>query len=406
MTTRYLQLPHHHTTGVTLTDTALRFVSLTQHSSGVLPERFAEVAVPEGCLDNGKIIDKTRFVTFLKSTRKLHKLDTIRLVLDSPQIQTLSLSVKGAAPLYIKEAVEKEFGLQAKDIIYEYKAVAGNDSVTVVQVTAISKIIAQDFISAFKSAGFTIVKIESVGSALSRDLLSVEQPQQNALIINIDTAVTSMTFIVNGRVAQTMHFAFGDDIITKAITDKLSVSFDEAQRLKQDQGLTIGASRTVFDTVVNDCVSVVRHINETYIAWRTAHPAVPALETVYLTGIGSTLRGLDDYIGVGLRVPVQQGNVWTNCFSFDEHIPAIPQQEAVKYGPAIGVSLVSPHTVNLLPFGHQQSLRRRHAMKVSGKIFFSFVFGVAVGFGVARAIAIPTVHTKIVDVLHKIQARW
>lgn len=405
MTTRYLQLAHHHATGVTLTDTTLRFVVLTQHSGSVLPERYGEVIIPEGCLSNGAIVDKARFVSFLKKTRNAYKLDSINLVLDSAQIQTFSVSSKGAVPLYIREAVEKEFGLPAKDIVYEYKAIGGTEEMTTMQVTAIAKSASQDFLNAFKSAGITVLSIESVGHALSRALLPLSAPH-NILLIHIDTAVTSLTFIVHNRIAQTIHLAFGDSFFTKAVMDAADVTADKAQGMKQEEGLLGGSSKVVFDAIADDCVAFVRHINDAYVSWRKAHPALPPLHTIYLTGVGSLLRGLDEYISVGLRVPVEQGNVWANCFSFDDHIPAMPQSEAVLYGPAIGVALVGPHMINLLPYNHQKSIRRKRAARMSGKVILSFILGVAVGFVVARAVAIPGVHTKMMDVLHKIEARW
>ena len=113
-----------------------------------------------------------------------------------------------------------------------------------------------------------------------------------------------------------------------------------------------------------------------------------------------------EYLAVGLKIPVQQGNVWVNCLSFDEHIPAMSQHEAVRFGAAIGTTLVAPHTVNLISDAHQRALRRKHVARRSGKIFLSFVFGVAVGVAIARLIAIPEVHSKIVEVLHKIPTRW
>ena len=383
----------------------LRFVVLTQHTYGVIPERYAELAVPAGCLDNGTIIDKSRFVNFLKGVRRAHKLDHINLVLDAAQIQTLTLSTKGAAPLYVREAIEKVFKLPAKDIVYEYKAVGGKDTTTVMQVTGIPKTVAQGFIDAFRSAGMTVITIESVGHALSRALLPTT-PHSTALVVSIDTQTTSLTFVVHGRVAQTLHLEFGDDVIIKAIMDTMAVPAAEADRLKQEEGLIMQPSRAIFDTVVDDCVALVKHINETYIAWRTAHPALPPLEMVYLTGAGSTLRGLDEYISVGLRVPVAEGNVWANCLSFDEHIPSLPQQAAVRYAAAIGVTLVAPHMLNLVPHGHKKMLHRKHMVRVSGKILLSFILGVAVGFAVAKLIAMPGIHTRILDVLHKIQARW
>ncbi|GEM_PF-1684788 len=405
MTTRFLPLTHHTATGVQLSDSTLRFITLKQHGDSVIPEKFAEVLVPADCLDNGKIVNKNKFISFLRNIRKAYKLEDIALVLASPQVQTFSVSAKAAGALYVKEAVEKTFALPAKDIAYDYNTVTGNESNTVFHVTAMPKSVSLDMVNAFKSAGMTVTTIESVGHALARDLIAVHS-HESVLIVNIDTAVTSLTFIVKGKVSHTVLFDFGDDMITKSLMEKLQVSEAEVQRLKKEDGLIAQHSRIVFDILVDDCVALVRHINDTYIAWHNEHSALPTIDGIYLTGAGSTLRGLGEYLSVGLHMPVKEGNVWTNCLSFDEHVPVLPQPLAIRYGAAIGVNLLGGDTVNMLPHSHKKSLRRQHAARVSGKLFFSFVLGVAVGFAVAKIIAIPGVHTQILDTLHKIRAQW
>jgi Tfp pilus assembly PilM family ATPase len=396
VSTQFLRLVHHHATGIELSDTALRFITLEQQNDAVLPERAAEILVPAGCLDNGKIVDKKAFVAFLKRTKKSYKFDRANLVLTTSQVQTLSISVKGAAPLYIKEVLEKEFGLSAKDIIYEYHAIGGDGTVTVLQVCAMPKAVSEDFVNCFQAAGIVIENIESVGHALSRAVLPIA-PYRSVMVISIDALVTSMTMVINGRVSQTTMFAFGDEDFTNAIMKKLSVSVEEAESLKREQGLIAKNNKAVFDAVGDDCVALVKHINEAYIAWHTAHNTLPPLETVYLTGAGSMLHGLDEYIAVGLRVPVIEANVWGNCLSFDDHVPTLPQLEAVRYPAAIGAAL---------PYKNRKSLHRKRLLSVTSKIVVSFILGVAVGYVVSIVVAMPNVHPQLIALLHKIQARW
>jgi Tfp pilus assembly PilM family ATPase len=402
--TRFLQLAHHTATGVQLSDTTFRFVALKQHDNGVVPERFAELQLPEKCFENGVLASKQSFVSFLKNTKKAYSIDTVYLSLLSSQVLTWSVSARGDALPAIKASVEKELSLALKDIVYEHKAISGNGIVTAHQVTAMPKAISQDIVSAFKSAGITILTIEPVGHALARALLS-PTAHQNALIIDIDQRTTSVSLVTQGKVSQTTLIPFGDEMIMQAIVTT-GVVADVAAKLKREQGLAARESRTVFDAVVDDCAILANDINGTYIAWRKEHESMPAVQAVYLTGAGSALRGLDEYLSAELRLPVQVGNVWANCLSFDEHIPVLEKQHAVRYAAAIGAALIGGDAANLLPDGHKQSLRRKHVAKTSGKVLLSFILGLAVGFIVAKAIANPVVHTKIMGALHKIQARW
>jgi hypothetical protein len=130
------------------------------------------------------------------------------------------------------------------------------------------------------------------------------------------------------------------------------------------------------------------------------------LEHIYLTGAGSAVKGLDEYISIELRVPVTIANVWANCLSLDEFVPTLPQLQAINYAAAIGVALTSNDSSNISPVEHKQTLQRKQVATSTGKLVLSFILGVVVGFAVARIIAIPSIHGHISVVLHKIQAQW
>ncbi len=226
------------------------------------------------------------------------------------------------------------------------------------------------------------------------------------MIVAIDTDITTITIAVNGKVSQTTMFAFGDDSFTEALVETLGVSKEEAGKMKREQGLIDKYSKAAFDALADDCVALVHHINEEYIHWHTAHKTLPPLEQVYITGAGSVLKGLDEYISVGLRVPATEANVWGNCLSFDEFLPTLSQYDAVRYAVPVGVALVNHDMVNLLPEKHKQNIQRKHVAGATGKIVLSFILGIIVGFIVARLVAMPVIHARIIDTLHKIQARW
>lgn len=388
-----------------ISDTALRLITLKQHDDMAVPEQYAEFSIPEGCLDNGRIIDKQRLVSFLKTVKKAHRLEQVNLVLASSQIQTMSLSVKGAAALYIKEAVEKEFVLPAKDILYDYHAVGGDTVTTAFQVTAVPRAVSQEFLAAFKAAGIVIASLESVAHALNRALLPTVF-HRTAMIVNIDRDVTTVALIANGKISQSTMFAFGDNIFTDTIAKGLSLSTEETEKIKREQGIMIGTNRAVFDAVADDCVALAHHINKTYIDWHTAHKTLSPLETMYLSGAGSVLKGLDEYLSVELRAPVSVANVWANCLSFERYVPALPQADAVRYAAVIGASLSSADSLNLLPQDHKNTLHRKHLLSVTAKVLLSFALGVAVGFVVAKAWAVPEVRVQAFALLHKIKAWW
>ena len=58
------------TVGLDFSDATMRFMDLEIHRHGLLPKRFAEMSIPEGCMKGGRIIDTEKFINFLKEVQK------------------------------------------------------------------------------------------------------------------------------------------------------------------------------------------------------------------------------------------------------------------------------------------------------------------------------------------------
>lgn len=405
MTTRYLQLSQQHATGVILSDTLLRVASLHEKHGMVIPDRLTELAVPQDCMRDGVITNRARLVSFLKKFKKDHTVKQVNLVLQSDQIKTASVSIKPAGEKEIAAEAAKLFALPVKDIVYDFKVLGSTDKTTMVQITGIVKKVSEEFVSAFKQAGIKVTSIEPLGHAIARNILPVDS-RGTVLIVDIDINSTTLSYVVDGRVSETTLYEFSDTAIVGQIKRILSVTTANAEIIKREQGLLIRGDRAVFDAISDDCAKFAKYINHSYITWKNAHPLLPALDGIYITGAGSTILGLGDYLAAALRMPVLKANVWVNCLSFDEHIPDVEQSVAVRYGAAIGTALIGPHMVNLVPDAHQRSLRRQYIARRSGKVFLSFILGLVAGIIIAWIIAIPEVHSKILDVLHKLQTQW
>jgi Tfp pilus assembly PilM family ATPase len=62
---------------------------------------------------------------------------------------------------------------------------------------------------------------------------------------------------------------------------------------------------------------------------------------VILVGGNANMAGLAEYLEAALEVEVVIGNVWTNVFSFQEHIPTMHHRESLEFATSIGLALRS-----------------------------------------------------------------
>lgn len=90
---------------------------------------------------------------------------------------------------------------------------------------------------------------------------------------------------------------------------------------------------------------------------------LPPIETVYLCGGHSNMRGLADYLSVGLKLNVVQANPWINCISFERAIPEMPYEQSMSYVTAIGSRSQILSMINILPHNQKKVVAKIRALR-------------------------------------------
>jgi Tfp pilus assembly PilM family ATPase len=90
-------------------------------------------------------------------------------------------------------------------------------------------------------------------------------------------------------------------------------------------------------------VSVIREeIVRRLDYWQSRAGQIPAHEPVtraILVGGNATVRGLPEYLGAALKIPVELGDVFKNLASRDAWLPGVDYMESLAYGTAVGLAL-------------------------------------------------------------------
>jgi Tfp pilus assembly PilM family ATPase len=75
--------------------------------------------------------------------------------------------------------------------------------------------------------------------------------------------------------------------------------------------------------------------------WQTHHGEKVGgnIESIYLTGGGANLKGIAEYIAMGVDVQVKTANPWVNVCSFEQYIPPLTMRQSHGYSAAIGLAL-------------------------------------------------------------------
>ena len=334
------------TVGLDFSDATMRFVDLKISTKGLLPKRFAEESIPEGCMKGGRIIDSEKFTQFLKGVQKQHKLKYVRVSIPESQVYSFTLTLDSSASNNIRAAIdfliEDNIPLKAIETVFDYHILNITDKNIIVQVVALPELVAINYFNAFFSAGIIPVSFELEGQAISRAVLKPDD-HGSCMIVDFGANRTGISIITNRTAIVTATLDFGGKILTQNLAKELNISVEEAEVLKREQGLaSIGEHNNVFPILTSGISVLKDEINRRYVYWhekKNQLGSFPQIDTVYLCGGHSNLRGLSDYLSTNLKLKVVQVNPWTNCFSLDDIIPDMNYETSMSYVTAVGLAL-------------------------------------------------------------------
>lgn len=283
-------------------------------------KHFQAIPLPNGAVVDGEVVDHDVVAGLLNTLVKRFKFpreDTAlvyssrRMVFretDSPYMSlndlksTLPFQAKGMIPLPIEESeldfvplnvIDSEQGKQLHGILV---ATLRNG----LEKTART---AED-------AGFVITSIDAGPFALARLFADTNQ-QQTEAVVNISGNGTDVIVLENGQPAYMRVVPSGADDVTDAIANALSISFEDAERIKNQ----IGLQNVTGDERLEKAEEVIREttaqlivgIRNTLNLYDVDH-AGGTISGVVLTGTGARLIGLPPVLASSINKVVRIGD--------------------------------------------------------------------------------------------------
>ena len=283
-------------------------------------KHFQAIPLPNGAVVDGEVVDHDVVAGLLNTLVKRFKFpreDTAlvyssrRMVFreaDFPYMSlndlksTLPFQAKGMIPLPIEESeldivplnvIDSEQGKQLHGIL----------------VATLSNGLEKTARTA-EDAGFVITSIDAGPFALARLFADTNQ-QQTEAVVNISGNGTDVIVLENGQPAYMRVVPSGADDVTEAIANALSISFEDAERIKNQ----IGLQNVTGDERLEKAEEVIREttaqlivgIRNTLNLYDVDH-ASGTISGVVLTGTGARLIGLPPVLASSINKVVRIGD--------------------------------------------------------------------------------------------------
>ncbi|MBI3633150.1 MAG: pilus assembly protein PilM [Candidatus Vogelbacteria bacterium] len=337
---RYLRFP---AVGFDVSDGSVKFVELHTTSSGVEVGKFGKQMYSENDLMGA-----------LSEIRKKNNFDMVNVSIPEEEAFFVRIRLPFIKSGEIREAIElhieEYIPYEAPDVEFDYEIMGTDprpDGYVDVNVSVLPKVIVQKYLGIFESAGFhpTLFMVEAEATARS---LIASNDKDVVMVVNIGKQNTVLSIVVRGLVWFSYTLKYGGDFLTERLVKACSVSADEAEKIKNEKGLTNSVdNQEVFDCLLPSVSSIRDEISKHYLYWANHRQESfmaqneGEIKKIVLCGSQVNIPGLVDYIATATGVSTELGDPWINILDVNKYIPPVSRRDAVEYATAIGLSYVS-----------------------------------------------------------------
>lgn len=346
--------------GLDIGTSGVRAAELSFGKSDITLEKFGQVALPEGAVRDGEVVNPDAVAAAIKQLWAHTKFSSKKVVIgvanqkvivrqvDLPWMpadelkKSLAFQVQDFVPMPVEQAVLDFHPLE------ELTADNGNRVLRGLLVAA-SRDMVNASLEAVQKAGLSPVMVDLTSFAVIRSLADTDHLGMGAQVealVDVGARVTNIVVHQGGVPRFVRILLMGGQDVTDAVGERMGVPQDQAEALKQQLGLgaagdgmDVQAAQRVVEAVTAAFVDEIRGSLDYYLASSGSAP----ISRLVLTGGGARLGGLAQRLQVTTRVPVEVGTpmhglqVGRTGLS-PEQIAFVEPLAAVPVGLALGVA--------------------------------------------------------------------
>ncbi|MCR4281194.1 MAG: pilus assembly protein PilM [Candidatus Kaiserbacteria bacterium] len=338
--------------GIDISDSSVKWMIITPDKETNVVASYGSETIPDGVIEKGAIRDAQSLAGVLRNVKaKMGRVSQAHAALPEEAAYVFSMHVpektaRGQIMGMIEFELEDRVPLSPRDAVYDFRVIMEHDDGigAEIGVVVFPSEFAKSYVQAFESAGIELLSLELEAYSIARTISSKRADEPVTLSVDFGRERTGFAVLKRGIPIFSSTVDVGGDAITHAVMEKLSLSPEEAQAFKNDQGLLAeGAKSAGLEALVGAASALSDEVAKHYHYWDTRRndkgEHVTPVGMVSIVGGSANLKGLADYIAGRIQATTELPNVWRNVCSFDKYIPPIDAKESLRYATAIGLAL-------------------------------------------------------------------
>ncbi len=263
--------------GVDISDNSIKVLQLDE---AYRVTAYGKTKLDKGIVHNGTIADSEAFINSFHSILEttvpnalLPSKNPLRSILSVPESKlyvhhlTFPESLhRDKMPKYIIEKAAKIIPFDIENLYYTYHVVR-EDKLQHVTFVGATKEVVTNYVDVITEAGVRPYSIGGSFFSLGRALLPDELEEQNYIIVDIGANFTQVgIFDIDAIASFSVQIPVGGKVFTDSIATKLDISMQEAEKIKQTQGMNPQEKKsTVFLSLSDNIKRITSEITEAKI---------------------------------------------------------------------------------------------------------------------------------------------
>lgn len=334
--------------GINISDFSVKYMELVHAHGSIAVKQCGKVELPIGTIEGGEVKDMVALTKVLATIQKEKGLTYVHLALPEEHAYLFQTEVPKGSRAEVEQMLEfhlkENVPIAAEEAVFDYSVVKATQANYILNVSVYPAPLVAQYADALAEAGLTVLSAEIEGQATARALLR-QDDRTTAIIIDVGRSSASLSISTGGVVGFTAGLEIGGDQLTRSVSRHLNISFHEAENLKRRGGFCDTAeNKSVYEALAPTVTELKNAISKHYRYWQMHADATLGstdVSRVILVGGNANLRGMPEYLEVGLDVPIETGNVWENILSFEDELPPLSANESLEYATAVGLALRS-----------------------------------------------------------------
>ncbi|MDI3496494.1 MAG: type pilus assembly protein PilM [Patescibacteria group bacterium] len=334
--------------GIDIGDSSLKMVELKKRGKKIYLSNYAfSENVSE--LNFNKIDDTDYLASAISKVVKEAGLQARRATVSLPTFAVFSsiININVANKKLLEKAVNDEarkvIPLPLEEMILDWKVVPEKNGKTPssgnmqVFLTGSPKKLVKKYIEVFKKANIALSSLETETFSLVRALVGDDKAP--ILIVEIGANTTDLSIVRESIPVLNRSLSVCASTITKVLAEKLGMSFSQAEQFKLDLGFSLGEEsgsdvlpQIIIETL-EPIVTEMKYLMDFYHSQNENK-----LEKVVLSGGGSLLLNLSDYLAKRLDIKVIIGDPWSRI-NYPSEIKPVLMEVGPKLAVAIGLAM-------------------------------------------------------------------